>query len=83
MKRIHSTYHTLHILKGADPKLRKAIFANCNQETLKIICDFALNVLRGNIPLSVCSKRKLRVYKNSISKVADKSVYLSQPSESS
>ena len=35
-----------------------------------------LNVLRGNIPQSACSKRKLRTYKNSLCKVADKIVSL-------
>ena len=76
MKRIRLTYHTLHVLKAADPKLRKAIIANWNQETLKSICECALKVLRGNIPLSACSKPKLRLYKNSLRKVADKSVSL-------
>ena len=77
MKRIRSIYHTLHVLKAADPKLRSAIIEKCNQETLKSICECALNALRGNIPLSVCSKRKMRTYKNSIRKVADRSVSLS------
>ena len=76
MKRIRSTHHTLRILKEADPKLRKAIIANCNRETVKSICEWALNVLHGNIPLSACSKRKLHIYKNSHRKVADKSVSL-------
>ena len=35
-----------------------------------------MNVLRGNDPLSACNKRKLRAYKCSIPKVADKSVSL-------
>jgi len=78
MKRIRSTYHTLRVFKALNPKLRKAIIANCNQETLKSICDCALNVLGGNIPLSACSKRKLRTYKKSIRRVADKSVFLYQ-----
>jgi len=77
MKQIRSTYHTLRVLKEADPKLRKAIIANCSRETVKSICECALNVLCGNIPLSACSKRKLRIYKNSLCKVADKSVSLS------
>ena len=77
MKRIRSTYHTLHVLKTADPNLRKAIIANCNQETLKGICECVLKVLPGNIPLRACRKRKLRTYKNILRKVADKGVSLS------
>ena len=69
MKRKWPTYHTLHFLKAAEPKLCNAIIANCNQETLKSFCECALNVLRGNITLSACSKRKLRTYINSFCKV--------------
>ena len=68
---------TLHVLKEADSKLRKPIKPNGNQETLKSICECALNVLRGNIPLSPSSKRKLRTYKNSLRTVVDKNVSVS------
>jgi len=77
MKRIRLTYYTLYVLKATDPKLRKAIIAKCNQETLKSICECDLNVLRGNIPLRPCSERMLKTYRNSILKAADKSVFLS------
>ena len=72
------TYRILYSLKSADPKLRKAIIANCVQETLKSICECALNFLRGNIPLTACSKRILKKYMNSIRKVADKRISLGQ-----
>ena len=77
MKRLRSTYHTLHVFKAADTKLRKASIPTSNHETLKNICECALNVLHGNIPFSACSKRKLRTYKNNLRKVADKSISLS------
>ena len=76
MKRIRSTYHTLRDFKVAGPTLPRAIIANCNRDTVKSICECALKVLHGNIPLSACSKRNLRIYKNIIRKVADKSVSL-------
>ena len=78
MKHIRSTYHTLHDLKAADPKLRKATIAKCNQNTLKSMCKCALNVVHGNIPLSACTKRKLKNYKNRVRKVADMSISLRQ-----
>ena len=76
MKRIRSTYHTLHVFKAADPKLPKGIISKYNQETLKNICECALIVLRGNVPLSACNSCKLRTYKYSIPKVEDKNVFL-------
>ena len=77
MKRIRPTYNTLHVLKATDPKLSRTIIANSNQEAFKSICECAFNVLRGNITLSACSKRKLITYKNSIRKVADKNISIS------
>jgi len=76
MKRIRSNYHNLYFLKPAHPKLRKAIIANFNNETLKSICESALVDLRRNIPLSSCTKRNLRTYKNIIRKVANKTIPL-------
>ena len=76
MKRIRSTYHTPRVFKEADPKLHKVIIANGNRETVKSICEGALNVLQGNIPLRACSKRKIHIYKNVLGKVAEKSVSL-------
>jgi len=82
MKRIQSTYHNLNVIKTADPKLRKAIITNCNQETLKSICECALNLLDCNVPISACNKRKFRTYKYSVRKVAGK-IIPSQTSEMS
>jgi len=67
-----SYYHTLHVLKTAHPKLRKAIITNCNKELVNSISECILNVLNGNVRLSGCSTRKLRKYKALLRKVADK-----------
>ena len=64
MKRIRPIFHNVHVFKSAEPKLRKSTFANYNLESMKIIFECALNVSRGNIPLSACGKPKLRTYKN-------------------
>ena len=36
MKRVKTNYHTLQVLKTAEPKLRKAIISNCNKELVKL-----------------------------------------------
>ena len=63
MKRIKSNYHALHVLKTADPKLRKAILKNANSELILSIVECALNVLNGNCKISECTKRKLGKHK--------------------
>ena len=64
MKRIKSNYHALHVLKTANPKLRKAILQNANRELILSIVECALNVLNGNCKISECTKRKLGKHKS-------------------
>jgi len=77
MKRVKTNYHTLHVLKTADPKLRKAIISNCNKEVVHCISECILNVLNGNIKLTGCDTRKLQKLKAALLKVCDKRVPLS------
>ena len=77
MKRIKSNYHALQVLKTADPKLRKAIPANCKGELVKTLSECSLNLLRGNVKLSPCQKRKLQKHKVVLRKLADRRVSLS------
>jgi hypothetical protein len=67
----------LHVLKTADPKLHKAIVANCNKLTFKGICDCTQIVLHGNIPLTASVKCKLNKHKTSLRKLSERSVALS------
>jgi len=72
MKRMRSNYHAIHVLKTAEPKLRKAIISNYNKELLNSISDCVLNVLKGNNKLSGCDTRKFRKHKAGLGKVVDR-----------
>jgi len=74
MRHIQSNVHILHALKKARPKLHRAIIANSDKELLNSINECALNVLRGNVKLSDCKKRKLREFKRQLRTVVDKHV---------
>jgi len=76
MKRIRSNYHALQVLKMADPKLRKAILANCKSEVVNTLSECSLNLLRGNVKMTQCEKRKLRKHRVHLSKLADKRMSL-------
>jgi len=78
MKRVKKNYHTLQVLKSADPKLRKAIVSNCNEEHVSCISECVLNVFNGNIKLSVCLTRKLQNHMAAHRKVSDRRVPLSK-----
>jgi hypothetical protein len=41
------------VLKNAKPKLRKAILSNCNKELINTISECVLNLLNGNLKLTV------------------------------
>jgi len=82
MKRIRSNYHALQVLKTADPKLRKAILANCKGELVKTLSECSLNLLRGNVKPTPCQKRILRKYRVHLRKLADKRVSLNSKNKS-
>jgi len=77
MKRVRWNYHALQVLKTADPKLRKAIIANCKSELVKNLSECSLKLLRGNVKLTPCQKRKLRKHRVHLRKLADKRVSIS------
>jgi hypothetical protein len=59
MMSIKSNYHHLQVLKTAKPQLRKAIINDSNNELVKYINECVLNVLRNNLKLTACQKKKL------------------------
>jgi len=71
MKCIKENYHTLHVLKHARPKLRKAITSNCDRDLFNCIIECVLNVLNGNIALTSCVKLKLSKQKLALRKIVD------------
>src|SRR5215475_8171498 len=77
MKRIKSNYHHLQVLKTAKPQLRKAIIKNCSNELVKSLSECVLNVLRDNLPLTACQKKRLKKFKVPLRALADKRVSIS------
>jgi len=64
------------VLKNAKPKLRKAILSNCNKELINTISECVLNVLRGNVKLTDCQKRRLHKFRDQLRSVAGRRVSL-------
>ena len=74
MKRVREKCHTLHVIKNAKPKLRRAIISEGSKELINSINECVLNVLVGNISLSTCLQHKLKKYKLALRRLADKRV---------
>ena len=78
MKRVKTNYHTLQVLKTADPKLRKAIISKCDKELVNCSSECVSNVLNGNLKLTCCVTRKLQKHKEALRIVSDTRVPFSK-----
>ena len=76
MQRMKENYHTIHILKHARPKLRKAIISNCDLELVNCINECVLNVLYGNGALTGCVKRKFSTHRLDLRKFVSRHLLL-------
>jgi hypothetical protein len=72
MRRIKDNEHTRQVLKNTRPKLRKPIISNCNTDLLNSISECVLNMLNGNVRLSISMNRKLKNHKCNLNSLADK-----------
>ena len=76
MKRIKENFHTLHVLKHARPKLRKAIISAVTETIVNCISECVLNVVNGNVALTGFVKRKLGKQCLALRKLVDRRVPL-------
>lgn len=56
---------------------RAVVLKKADEKLIKLLCDCAHNVLRGNVPLSVNCKKKLRKYVSFLRTLATKPQSLS------
>jgi hypothetical protein len=71
--RIISQKHTdiLRALYHLNPAQRKALLQKADTQLIRYICECALNVLQGNIPLTKEHKSRLRKHTNILRKLAN------------
>jgi len=77
MKRMRYNFHHLQVLKTAKPQLRRAIIKNCSSELVKSISECVLNVLRNNLQLTECQKKRFQKFKVPLRALASKRVSIS------
>jgi hypothetical protein len=66
MNRLKSHLHYLHVLKDAKPQARRALLTSASDELIKVIAECAINILHGNLKLSIEEKNKLSKYKGKL-----------------
>lgn len=73
-KRMKDNLSYLQVLSKCKPKLRKALVEHGPVDLVICICECALNLLKGVIPLTLSQKRTLSRYKKHLRILADKKV---------
>ena len=73
-RRVKKYKHHLKFLSVCEHKSCKRLLGNCDKELIKSICECALKVLHGSIPLQQKNKRKLAKHKNDLRNLASKVV---------
>lgn len=77
-QRIKRNAVLLQALYHASPQKRKDILAHSSPDFLQALCEIALNLLKGNIPLSGSQYQKLKRQKKIIRLLADKKTSLNR-----
>ena len=60
----------LHALSVSSPRMCKAIIKNADPGLVKCLCECALNVIKGNVPITPDQKRRLARYKTDLRNLA-------------
>ncbi|OXU16287.1 hypothetical protein TSAR_001073 [Trichomalopsis sarcophagae] len=66
------TARILHALYHLNKEQRKAVLKKANRNLIKGICECALNMLKGNVPLNAVQKVKLKKHKSILRRLSDK-----------
>ncbi len=64
----------LKLLYKASPKQRRVILQTASDQLILSLCEIALNVLRGTIPLNTIQYRRLKKRKDEIKYTASKKI---------
>ena len=73
-KRIRSNLPYLQVLAKSKPKIRKVIIEHGPSDVMLCICECAVNVLKGTVPISASQKRRLLRYKKHLRALANKRI---------
>ncbi len=66
----------LQVLNKAKPALVKKIVQTADRGLIHTLCECALNLIKGNVPITPVQKRKLRRHKTGLRELVDKKVSL-------
>ena len=74
MKKITRNKDFLITLSKCKNKMKKAMLSNATKDQLDSICECALNINNGNVPLNPTQFKKFKPYRKTIKKLIDKKI---------
>lgn len=66
---VNNNADLLRALTNMSPSRRKLFLKSADKELIQVICECALNTLKGNVPLKTCQKKTLSRYKHTLRKL--------------
>ena len=75
-QRLRKNHDFLKLLVKCTPVQRKAILKAADDALVRTICECVFNVLKGTVPVSKPTKKKLLVHKKPLIALAEKSTLL-------
>lgn len=70
---VRSNAKLMRLLHKCKPHAQKAIIGGAPNEVVNCLCEVALNILKGNVPLDNKQKTSLSKYKSGLRSLAKKS----------
>ena len=64
--------HHLKVMGNATPSMCKAMVKSADAGLVRCLCECALNILKGNVPLSTLQKRRLARHKKELRCIANR-----------
>lgn len=74
MERIRDQFPLLERLAHCSPAKRSTVLKNIDPKLLLTLCECALNILHGNVPLNNQQEKRLKRHKHCLRLLADRQV---------
>jgi hypothetical protein len=77
-KKLKKNISYIDVLSKAKKKQRDAIIKTADNELIQCLCECALNILNGNVPLKNSDFQRLSKYKQQLRNLSDPDIHFNQ-----
>ena len=73
-KKLKNTFETVRFLSVATPRAQKKLIKKGDKKFINCISECCLNILKGNVPLTIKEKKALKKHKNKLRALVNKNI---------